>query len=61
MVSGDSVQVKKRSSEEGSTQWTTGIAEVQLPIEYGLWPLHKILHPSELCNIYMFCLQRGSN
>lgn len=27
-------QVKKRSSEESSTQWTTGIAEVQLPIEY---------------------------
>lgn len=27
-------QVKKRNSEESSTQWTTGIAEVQLPIEY---------------------------
>lgn len=28
-----SFQVKKRNSEESSTQWTTGIAEVQLPIE----------------------------
>lgn len=27
------LQVKKRNSEESSTQWTTGIAEVQLPIE----------------------------
>ncbi|XP_057781209.1 protein COP1 SUPPRESSOR 2 [Salvia miltiorrhiza] len=30
------LKVKKRSSEEQSTQWTTGIAEVQLPIEYKL-------------------------
>ncbi|XP_010556664.1 PREDICTED: uncharacterized protein C9orf78 homolog [Tarenaya hassleriana] len=30
------LKVKKRSSEESSTQWTTGIAEVQLPIEYKL-------------------------
>ncbi|XP_031394759.1 protein COP1 SUPPRESSOR 2 [Punica granatum] len=30
------LKVKKRSSEEGSTQWTTGIAEIQLPIEYKL-------------------------
>lgn len=30
------LKVKKRSSEENSTQWTTGIAEVQLPIEYKL-------------------------
>ncbi|KAF8112956.1 hypothetical protein N665_0058s0055 [Sinapis alba] len=29
----DHLKVKKRSSEESSTQWTTGIAEVQLPIE----------------------------
>lgn len=29
-----SCQVKRRNSEESSTQWTTGIAEVQLPIEY---------------------------
>lgn len=28
-----SFQVKRRNSEESSTQWTTGIAEVQLPIE----------------------------
>ncbi|KAI4383183.1 hypothetical protein MLD38_009052 [Melastoma candidum] len=28
--------LKKRSSEEGSTQWTTGIAEIPLPIEYKL-------------------------
>lgn len=27
-------QVKRRNSEESSTQWTTGIAEIQLPIEY---------------------------
>jgi hypothetical protein len=31
-----SLQVKKKNSEESSTQWTTGIAEVQLPIEYVL-------------------------
>ncbi|KAL9318771.1 hypothetical protein ACSQ67_015288 [Phaseolus vulgaris] len=28
------LKVKRRNSEESSTQWTTGIAEVQLPIEY---------------------------
>ncbi|THG00309.1 hypothetical protein TEA_000497 [Camellia sinensis var. sinensis] len=28
--------VKRRNSEESSTQWTTGIAEVQLPIEFKL-------------------------
>ncbi|KAL6525845.1 Protein COP1 SUPPRESSOR 2 [Orobanche minor] len=27
------LKVKRRSSEENSTQWTTGIAEIQLPIE----------------------------
>ncbi|PKA58320.1 hypothetical protein AXF42_Ash021366 [Apostasia shenzhenica] len=27
------LKVRKRNSEESSTQWTTGIAEVQLPIE----------------------------
>lgn len=35
-----SSQVKRRNSEESSTQWTTGIAEIQLPIEYAhlfLW------------------------
>ncbi|KAL0462234.1 UNVERIFIED_CONTAM: protein COP1 SUPPRESSOR 2 [Sesamum latifolium] len=30
------LKVKRRSSQENSTQWTTGIAEVQLPIEYKL-------------------------
>ncbi|KAK1279276.1 hypothetical protein QJS04_geneDACA004744 [Acorus gramineus] len=30
------LKVRKRNSEESSTQWTTGIAEVQLPIEYKL-------------------------
>ncbi|KAK6148511.1 hypothetical protein DH2020_019423 [Rehmannia glutinosa] len=30
------LKVKRRSSEENSTQWTTGIAEIQLPIEYKL-------------------------
>ncbi|XP_042453001.1 protein COP1 SUPPRESSOR 2-like [Zingiber officinale] len=30
------LKVKKRNSEESSTQWTTGIAEIQLPIEYKL-------------------------
>ncbi|KAK9050660.1 hypothetical protein SSX86_030370 [Deinandra increscens subsp. villosa] len=30
------LKVKRRSSEEGSTQWTTGIAEIQLPIEFKL-------------------------
>lgn len=30
------LKAKKRSSEENSTQWTTGIAEIQLPIEYKL-------------------------
>ncbi|KAK2430605.1 protein COP1 SUPPRESSOR [Trifolium repens] len=32
----DHLKVKKRNSEESSTQWTTGIAEIQLPIEYKL-------------------------
>ncbi|KAI3850844.1 hypothetical protein MKW92_015392 [Papaver armeniacum] len=32
----DHLKVKKRNLEESSTQWTTGIAEVQLPIEYKL-------------------------
>ncbi|PON43258.1 Hepatocellular carcinoma-associated antigen [Parasponia andersonii] len=32
----DHLKVKKRNSEESSTQWTTGIAEVQLPIEFKL-------------------------
>ncbi|KAI8522483.1 hypothetical protein RHMOL_Rhmol13G0000900 [Rhododendron molle] len=27
------LKVKRRNSEESSTQWTTGIAEIQLPIE----------------------------
>ncbi|KAJ7119191.1 hypothetical protein O6H91_Y566200 [Diphasiastrum complanatum] len=27
------LKVRRRNAEEGSTQWTTGIAEVQLPIE----------------------------
>ncbi|XP_047944696.1 protein COP1 SUPPRESSOR 2 isoform X1 [Salvia hispanica] len=30
------LKVKKLNSEEQSTQWTTGIAEIQLPIEYKL-------------------------
>eukprot|EP00249_Psilotum_nudum_P014434 c24822_g1_i1 orf=54-1064(+) len=30
------LKVRRRNSEESSTQWTTGIAEVQLPIEYKL-------------------------
>ncbi|XP_038877898.1 protein COP1 SUPPRESSOR 2 [Benincasa hispida] len=30
------LKVKRRNSNESSTQWTTGIAEVQLPIEYKL-------------------------
>ncbi|OVA16585.1 Hepatocellular carcinoma-associated antigen 59 [Macleaya cordata] len=30
------LKVKKRNSEESSTQWTTGIAEIQLPIEFKL-------------------------
>uniref|UniRef100_A0A0D9VUH5 Uncharacterized protein n=1 Tax=Leersia perrieri TaxID=77586 RepID=A0A0D9VUH5_9ORYZ len=32
----DHLKVRKKNSEESSTQWTTGIAEVQLPIEYKL-------------------------
>ncbi|XP_058114747.1 protein COP1 SUPPRESSOR 2-like [Magnolia sinica] len=28
------LKVKRRNSEESSTQWTTGIAEVELPIEF---------------------------
>lgn len=30
------LKVKRRNSEESSTQWTTGIAEIQLPIEFKL-------------------------
>ena len=40
-------QVKKRNSEESSTQWTTGIAEVQLPIEYAC--LFNLLINCDLC------------
>lgn len=40
-------QVKKRNSEESSTQWTTGIAEVQLPIEYAC--LFNLLINCNLC------------
>ncbi|KAH9682083.1 hypothetical protein KPL71_027205 [Citrus sinensis] len=36
------LKVKKRNSEESSTQWTTGIAEVQLPIE-NIWPQGCVL------------------
>ncbi|KAL2608442.1 hypothetical protein R1flu_027015 [Riccia fluitans] len=32
----DHLKVRRRNAEESSTQWTTGIAEVQLPIEYKL-------------------------
>ncbi|XP_057821295.2 protein COP1 SUPPRESSOR 2 [Cryptomeria japonica] len=32
----DHLKVRRRNSEESSTQWTTGIAEIQLPIEYKL-------------------------
>ncbi|XP_040377802.1 protein COP1 SUPPRESSOR 2 [Oryza brachyantha] len=32
----DHLKVRKKNSEESSTQWTTGIAEIQLPIEYKL-------------------------
>ncbi|KAL5209201.1 hypothetical protein ABZP36_004824 [Zizania latifolia] len=32
----DHLKVRKKNLEESSTQWTTGIAEVQLPIEYKL-------------------------
>lgn len=45
-------QVKRRSSDENSTQWTTGIAEIQLPIEYApliLW-LHN-LYFNQLVNM----------
>ncbi|RYR39523.1 hypothetical protein Ahy_A09g045076 isoform E [Arachis hypogaea] len=32
------LKVKRRNSEESSTQWTTGIAEVQLPIDRAWLP-----------------------
>ncbi|CAM0873389.1 unnamed protein product [Alopecurus aequalis] len=32
----DHLKARKKNMEESSTQWTTGIAEVQLPIEYKL-------------------------
>ncbi|KAK6123332.1 hypothetical protein DH2020_042927 [Rehmannia glutinosa] len=35
------LKVKRRSSEENSTQWTTGIAEIQLPIEIEMTSLMK--------------------
>ncbi|KAL9261685.1 COP1 SUPPRESSOR 2-like protein [Drosera capensis] len=50
----DHLKVKKRNSEESSTQWTTGIAEVQLPIEYKLKNIEeteaakKLLHEKRL-------------
>lgn len=36
-------QVKRRNSEESSTQWTTGIAEIQLPIEYDFMKLNGLV------------------
>ncbi|GMH24461.1 hypothetical protein Nepgr_026304 [Nepenthes gracilis] len=50
----DHLKVRKRNSEESSTQWTTGIAEVQLPIEYKLRNIEeteaakKLLHERRL-------------
>ncbi|GAB2278164.1 Protein COP1 SUPPRESSOR 2 [Dionaea muscipula] len=50
----DHLKVRKRNSEESSTQWTTGIAEVQLPIEYKLRNIEeteaakKLLHEKRL-------------
>lgn len=50
----DHLKVKKRNAEETSTQWTTGIAEVQLPIEYKLKNIEeteaakKLLHEKRL-------------
>lgn len=35
-VTPEHLKVRRRNGEESSTQWTTGIAEVQLPIEYKL-------------------------
>ncbi|KAI3884628.1 hypothetical protein MKW92_053875, partial [Papaver armeniacum] len=40
--------VKKRNSEETSTQWTTGITEVQLPIEYKLRNIEETEAAKEL-------------
>ncbi|KQK21527.1 hypothetical protein BRADI_1g61360v3 [Brachypodium distachyon] len=37
----DHLKVKKKNMEESSTQWTTGIAEVQLPIEFILRDLSE--------------------
>ncbi|GAB4846780.1 Protein COP1 SUPPRESSOR 2 [Ancistrocladus abbreviatus] len=50
----DHLKVRRRNSEESSTQWTTGIAEVQLPIEYKLKNIEeteaakKLLHEKRL-------------
>lgn len=47
-------QVKRRNSEESSTQWTTGIAEVQLPVEYALYLVVEDGYISTHCvRIYM--------
>lgn len=35
-ITPEHLKVRRRNAEESSTQWTTGIAEVQLPIEYKL-------------------------
>ncbi|KAH9626121.1 hypothetical protein KSS87_010802 [Heliosperma pusillum] len=48
------LKVTKKNSEESSTQWTTGIAEIQLPIEYKLKNIEeteaakKLLHEKRL-------------
>lgn len=50
----DHLKVKSRNTGEGSTQWTTGIAEIQLPIEYKLKNIEeteaakKLLHEKKL-------------
>jgi hypothetical protein len=51
------LQVKKKNSEESSTQWTTGIAEVQLPIECVLQSLYALIW-SKACYDLVECYFR---
>ncbi|GLT68203.1 hypothetical protein SLA2020_404560 [Shorea laevis] len=61
----DHLKVKRRNSEESSTQWTTGIAEIQLPIEYKLRNIEeteaakKILQERRLMGIMLKNLEEN--
>ncbi|XP_057995023.1 protein COP1 SUPPRESSOR 2-like [Hevea brasiliensis] len=51
--------VKRRNSEESSTLWTTGIAELELPIEYALFLIDTCLEFFLFLWTTLYCCLRG--